>query len=652
MRQLVWLGVLWLGVAGAETSPCWAKCPSEARAARKLGRRHAAVAQGSDDFTALWRAYDAAALAFLCNHPEFDGAALEHWLRALPGYAPPQSEVSTPVGGIIAVESASRTAPIQAIRFGDDAVVFLWSFASPIAAADSGGRLSLFERTGKGWQKRQHVQTEVDWRPGVIWWDGPYLVLDERFLAADMERHNVRAFRVHRGQLEPLQTLADLLDAGFGAVGQTLRVHYSRLPRELSGPVLGARLEYAGELRRDADELTYSTRSLTPGLETIERYCAAQRHGKTSEAIALVASADLLPMLPSCDASQVITVIDDHEAATSAEIELSVPDELIPCDVERQWFAQRITIGVSWRSGRPQIVSSRSDDCDISRAVMSPCLTTDGCAAIGAPTVLAAAQYGPLNVIADGDNVYWNTEQRIVKAPASGGILSVLAVGDEPVEIAVDREFVYWAERRGDIMRVPKGGGASKALVRIGGTPLAVAADDTTIFMTTADGKILTVDKKRGRSRVLVGGIAVGTDLAVDLDRVYWLDVDGSLWMIAKRGGEPTRLGRGLGAVSGFAVRNGVAYLAVAESVIALASGADEPVVLASSQAAPTHVATDGERVYWTNAGDGSVIMVSIAGGSPTRMLAGGENLSTLAVNGDALFVSDTLAFSIVKIAK
>jgi hypothetical protein len=53
------------------------------------------------------------------------------------------------------------------------------------------------------------------------------------------------------------------------------------------------------------------------------------------------------------------------------------------------------------------------------------------------------------------------------------------------------------------------------------------------------------------------------------------------------------------------------------------ASGSCGPVVLASAQRQPAYVALDGEFVYWTNSGDGTIAKVPIAGGTPQVIAIG-----------------------------
>jgi hypothetical protein len=70
-------------------------------------------------------------------------------------------------------------------------------------------------------------------------------------------------------------------------------------------------------------------------------------------------------------------------------------------------------------------------------------------------------------------------------------------------------------------------------------------------------------------------------------------------------------------------------------------------VVLASGQAVPTCIATDGQNVYWTNQGGGSDVMqVSIPSGTPLRLATGGETIG-IATDGLSVYWYDNSALAL-----
>ena len=96
----------------------------------------------------------------------------------------------------------------------------------------------------------------------------------------------------------------------------------------------------------------------------------------------------------------------------------------------------------------------------------------------------------PYNTVAvDGTSAYWTNPSAdetgtVIRVPVQGGASVTLDMGGDPIGVAVDNEYVYWADTQGDaLFRVPKTGGAPTMLLTTRFGPQQVAADyDPTVY--------------------------------------------------------------------------------------------------------------------------------------------------------------------------
>jgi hypothetical protein len=204
----------------------------------------------------------------------------------------------------------------------------------------------------------------------------------------------------------------------------------------------------------------------------------------------------------------------------------------------------------------------------------------------------------PLNLVVRNGRVYWgeNGYGAIRSAPIDGGETVTYLENDDftPVDIAVDDAFVYftdnskWHPTR--IQAAPLDGGARDGAVKIIATtpapPFGIALSTTgTLYYTilriedVGDG-VVEVAPKEG---VLDGGATVGefatsqvepNSVLVDAKNVYW----------AQAGADDAATGM-------------IVYCALAGCPVT------GPIVLATQQNRPHHLAQDNEAIYWTNEG-------------------------------------------------
>jgi hypothetical protein len=75
----------------------------------------------------------------------------------------------------------------------------------------------------------------------------------------------------------------------------------------------------------------------------------------------------------------------------------------------------------------------------------------------GAPLTVTSGQSIPVELTADGSNVYWTTGDAVMKAPKEGGSATAIVQGtDRSISVVVDESSVYWTDRGGRIQKVAK----------------------------------------------------------------------------------------------------------------------------------------------------------------------------------------------------
>lgn len=151
----------------------------------------------------------------------------------------------------------------------------------------------------------------------------------------------------------------------------------------------------------------------------------------------------------------------------------------------------------------------------------------------GASTPTKVATIGGYNGMAvDATHVYW-AFHGISRVPKVGGVVQVI-VADRPYasNIAVDDGFVYWTNVIGIVERVPKNGGAPKA---IGPHSFwrAITVDATNVYAASdAIAPGLYRLALAGADPQLLSDTA-STSVAVDADQIYWAG-DQGIWRLTK----------------------------------------------------------------------------------------------------------------------
>jgi hypothetical protein len=154
----------------------------------------------------------------------------------------------------------------------------------------------------------------------------------------------------------------------------------------------------------------------------------------------------------------------------------------------------------------------------------------------------------------DTFNVYWGgrfNAQPILKAPVNGVAATTVSTGVDTVAVAVDTNFIYWAnDQGGTIQKAPITGGPAQTIATSGGPgPWSIAVDANYIYWAD-QGKPAgqgTDGGPNGSIRVAPLDVSGGTQgtvlaespnpkwLALDNSCVYWSDPNtGNIYVVAK----------------------------------------------------------------------------------------------------------------------
>lgn len=192
-------------------------------------------------------------------------------------------------------------------------------------------------------------------------------------------------------------------------------------------------------------------------------------------------------------------------------------------------------------------------------------------------------------IATDGKWIYWgNVSSRKPSAAASSGgtdlpehtsfLLGMPLSGGTPVvlaslparaaSIAVDDANVYVATSSrkpedGQIVRVPKGGGASKKIVAGYAGISGIAADQSGLYFTTPDG-IFKADANGSSPALVLAGQRQAIRLSADTEFLYFYsEQSGGRWdlfKLAKSGGAPVRIAANVHSNMDFALSESSVY--------------------------------------------------------------------------------------------
>jgi sugar lactone lactonase YvrE len=251
----------------------------------------------------------------------------------------------------------------------------------------------------------------------------------------------------------------------------------------------------------------------------------------------------------------------------------------------------------------------------------------------------------------DGAFVYFTARDStkntgsVVKTPVAGGASIVLAEAADPYAIAVDDDSVYFTSyATGEVSKVSKQGGAITVLTEKDtstSSAAGIAIDDTDVYFTSTAG-IFRVAKSGGTTALFAKDTNGADAVVVDATHVYWLgrgttsELVGDVRKAAKSNGEVVET---LGTAPLF--REGSTWSLAADEeslylpdrrggkVYRMAKSNGDVHLVADNAGHPFSLATDGQYVYWTDAGvdpasatetEPLVRKAPIGGGTPVRI--------------------------------
>jgi hypothetical protein len=249
----------------------------------------------------------------------------------------------------------------------------------------------------------------------------------------------------------------------------------------------------------------------------------------------------------------------------------------------------------------------------------------------GTPIAIASNMDQGGLVTMDGTNAYWAGPDNgtIFKAPLTGGDggadTLVGNLDDDPIDVAIDSTYVYWAGST-TIQKVPIAGGAKTILAKnltLAGVfqQPCVAVNASGVYASTATA-ILSVPLAGGTPITLASNQNPNA-ITADATNVYWTNLP--------QGNQP----------------GGSTVMKVA------ATGGGTPVTLVTltGSAVPAGIAVDATNVYWIE-GLGNVRKVPIAGGSPVTLAPAPELPGGIAVDATNVYWTDTATGNVYKTAK
>lgn len=253
---------------------------------------------GPAAYRRMWEVMDSLVLRELGRGRSAD--EVNRALAELPGYSDASEGRGFSTGRATFYSELPRELPgyvVLPIRAGREALlmgVYNFGVASP-------GRVSVFARRGGAWRRTGVADSRFTVVPYLLPLadSGLAVVTLETFTGASYQSGTARAWRVRRGVLEPLRTVAtEMLEPHAETTNRTVRISFTRRPGNLGAANLGTRRGFAITISPAGQTVTVRTEVITPWVEVVDQYYGLARQAP-ARARALLASPSLATRLGS-----------------------------------------------------------------------------------------------------------------------------------------------------------------------------------------------------------------------------------------------------------------------------------------------------------------------------------------------------------------
>lgn len=235
-------------------------------------------------------------------------------------------------------------------------------------------------------------------------------------------------------------------------------------------------------------------------------------------------------------------------------------------------------------------------------------------------TVLKFGRTPPSDLTFAGDDVYWGGHRgRLYRTSMDVSRPVELLYQDgaaAPTALAAGVKYVYFGAADGCVRRIGREDGARvEPVACAAGTPVALAASEPDVFWGTAEGDLYWAPADGGAADKRIAGESFDSRLWIDETAVYWLNAQARAVQVMDRDAHGAKqLARAQYAPVGMSIdRSDVYFTTLSDQSVKRVSKLEGPVeVLVDQQAEPADVALHGDRIYWLNEGQGTVMALPI----------------------------------------
>jgi hypothetical protein len=288
-----------------------------------------------------------------------------------------------------------------------------------------------------------------------------------------------------------------------------------------------------------------------------------------------------------------------------------------------------------------------------------------GAKSAGRGTVLAENEELVVELAADGEHVFWVSDQTLRKLPPAGGTPVEVGMVDGET-MALDATHAYFAGGiRGSITKLSKQGGSIETIVTGEKEPTSIAVDSSGVYWANwssydmgpvADGSIARSALDGSGVTPLAESLEYVRGIALDADDVYFVGAsDEQLYRFPKAGGTPVVIATGLYDPSGPVLDADGIYLRTRarpddpdgqDAIVRASREGGDLEVLVSERYGIGGIGVHAGYVYYTRSGgfascdrpSGVVRRVSTSGGTPTDVAVEQSDPASLAVDQNGVY--------------